>query len=237
MAKRRRGRIFRWVLLAVMAAIAVLTLREGWLPARYTPLPAVDLTNPNNWFVDWRLAELKYARGLCRSVMIPPTVTAKPVSDNPLQKGCGWVNAVRMTSAGGAQISLSRVTCEAGAALTLWIAHDVQPLAQEIFGSKVRSIQDMGVYSCRNIIGRKFWRKTRSQHATANAVDIASFTLADGKRIIVKRHWKDKGNKGKFLRAVHKRACRYFRVALGPDFNAAHSNHFHYDRGPLSRCK
>ena len=207
------------------------------MPARYTPLPAIDLKNPNNWLVDWRLAELKYARGLCRSVMVPPVVMARPVEDKPISNGCGWVNAVRLKRAGGAGISVGRITCEAGAALTLWIAHDVQPLAKKILGVPVSSLTHFGTYSCRNIRGRPFWRKTRSQHATANAIDITGFRLQNGHRITVKKHWKDKGAKGQFLRAVHKRACHYFRVALSPDFNAAHHDHFHLDRGPLSRCR
>lgn len=234
---KRRFRFFRWFLVALVIGLVVLTLRQGWLPARYTLLPAIDLANPNNWFVDWRLAELKDEKGLCRAVMIPPNVRAKSVSDRPLKKGCGWINAVRLSSAGGARISVRRVTCEVGAALALWMTHDVQPLAQEIFGSKVQSVQHMGVYSCRNIIGSKYLRKTRSQHATANAIDIGGFSLANGMRIRVKRDWKGGGKKARFLHEIHRRACRYFRVAIGPEFNAAHHNHFHYDRGPFSRCK
>jgi hypothetical protein len=33
------------------------------------------------------------------------------------------------------------------------------------------------------------------------------------------------------------RACKYFRVAIGPEFNAAHWNHLHLDRGVFERCK
>ena len=49
--------------------------------------------------------------------------------------------------------------------------------------------------------------------------------------------WKGTGREATFLRAVHARACRYFRVAIGPDFNEAHWNHFHYDRGIMRTCK
>ena len=238
MAKRIRARqFFGWFLVVLIIACAILVMRQGWLPARYTPLPAIDLANPDNWFVDWRLAELRYERGLCRSVMIEPVITASPIRDKPLQKGCGWVNAVRIKQAGGIRISVGRISCQAGAALALWLAHDVQPLAKKILQSPVRSISHLGTYSCRNIIGRKFWRKTRSQHATANAIDIASFKLKDGRRISVKRHWNGDDEKARFLHEVHARACRYFRVSLSPDFNAAHHDHFHFDRGPLSRCK
>jgi hypothetical protein len=89
----------------------------------------------------------------------------------------------------------------------------------------------------RNIIGNALWKQWRSQHATANAVDIGAFTLADGRRIAVARHWQGDGPEARFLKAAHGRACRYFRVVLGPEYNAAHRDHFHLDRGPFSRCK
>ena len=42
---------------------------------------------------------------------------------------------------------------------------------------------------------------------------------------------------GLFLARVHESACRYFRVAIGPAYNAAHRDHFHYDRGPYTACR
>jgi hypothetical protein len=77
----------------------------------------------------------------------------------------------------------------------------------------------------------------RSQHATANAIDISGFTLDGGRQISILRDWTSKGPEAAFLKEVHHRACRYFRVALGPEYNAAHKNHFHFDRGAFSRCK
>jgi hypothetical protein len=81
----------------------------------------------------------------------------------------------------------------------------------------------------------------RSQHASANAVDISGFTLGDGRQITVAKGWNDAGSpagdSAKFLRAIHQGACRYFRVALSPAFNSAHHDHFHLDRGPLQRCR
>ena len=46
-------------------------------------------------------------------------------------------------------------------------------------------------------------------------------------------HWRGDGAEARFLKAVHGRACRYFRVVLGPDYNEAHRDHFHLDRGTL----
>ena len=127
--------------------------------------------------------------------------------------------------------------CEVAAALALWVKHEVQPLARRILGQRVTALQNFGTYSCRKIIGSRFWKSRMSEHATANAIDISRFRLANGTWISVKRHWKGHGKKSQFLRAVHSRACRYFRVSLSPDFNAAHHDHFHFDRGVLSMCR
>ena len=73
--------------------------------------------------------------------------------------------------------------------------------------------------------------------ATANAIDISGFRLASGERISVLRDWRGKGKKAEFLRAVHSGACSYFRVALSPEFNPAHRDHFHFVRGSLRTCR
>ncbi|MBO0765839.1 MAG: extensin family protein, partial [Hyphomicrobiaceae bacterium] len=104
------------------------------------------------------------------------------------------------------------------------------------FGQRVTSVRSYGSYACRNIIGDPLWRYRRSEHAIANAADIAGFTLADGREISIRQHWKSEGAEGRFLHEAHARACSYFRAALGPDFNDAHHDHFHLDRGLFSRC-
>ena len=109
--------------------------------------------------------------------------------------------------------------------------------AERIFGQRVSSIQNFGTYSCRNIIGSRFWKNRRSEHATANAIDVAKFRLADGTQISVLGDWNGKRKKAEFLKAVNKGGCRFFRVTLGPDFNRAHRDHFHFDRGQLWSCR
>ena len=113
----------------------------------------------------------------------------------------------------------------------------MQPLALSTFGSRVTGLEDMGDYSCRNIIGNSKWTNLRSEHALANAIDISGFKLADGRLITVAKDYKGNAPGAAFLHTAHMRACKYFRVAIGPEFNAAHWNHLHLDRGVLERCK
>lgn len=235
---RRRRRYFAWFFLGVL--VSVTTAAAFWfglVPQRWSPLAPLDLDKPDDWFIDFKLAALHGDQKLCQSVLKAPAIDSTPVRDQPYKNGCGWRNAVKVEAAGGASIGVDTLSCEAAAALALWVAHDVQPEAQATFGSSVKGFETMGTYSCRNIVGNPFWRDFRSQHAIANAIDISAVRLADGRSISVLKDWRGDSTEAKFLRSIHRKACKYFRVALGPDFNKAHENHFHFDRGPLSTCK
>ncbi|MGE0024354.1 MAG: extensin family protein [Hyphomicrobium sp.] len=209
----------------------------GLVPQRLSPFGAVTLDERPSLFADAKLSTLRFDSDLCRKVLTEPHIDASPIPDRLEDNNCGWVNAVRFTHSGGAQIGADPLTCEMAAALTLWVEHEVQPLAQEMFGQAVVRLGDMGTYDCRNIVGNPFWKGLRSQHAAANAIDISGFTFADGRSISVLRDWKGKGKEAEFLHEAHRRSCRYFRVALSPNFNAAHANHFHFDRGLMWTCR
>jgi hypothetical protein len=209
----------------------------GLIPQSVSPFNRISLDTRPSLFVDPRLSALRFDSELCKAVLTEPHIDATPIPDRLTDNNCGWVNAVRFTHAGRAQIGANPLTCEAAAALTLWVEHEVQPLAREMFGQEVVRLGDMGTYDCRNIVGNPFWKGVRSQHAAANAIDISGFTLADGRSISVLRDWKGKGKESAFLREAHRRSCRYFRVALGPEFNVSHANHFHFDRGLMWTCR
>ena len=238
-ARPRRARgsaygTYRALVVALLAGGLLFLVREGLLPQRWNPLPPLDLAEPNPWFLDWRLATLRIDGDACARLLRSPLIEATQVADQSITDGCGWMNGVRLNAAGGARVSVDRITCEAAAGLALWLAHDVQPAAEQMFGAKVASVQHFGSYSCRNMRGST---GMRSEHARANALDVAGFTLTTGRQISVARHWAGDGPEARFLRAVHKGACRTFRVALGPDYNAAHRDHFHYDRGLFASCR
>lgn len=224
-------------LFLVVVGVASAAFRQGMIPPSLSPLPVIDLGQPDNWFIDWRLAELKRERALCGRVLQPPYIEAQPIADQPLADGCGWINAVKIASLSGAKLSTEKLTCPTAAGLALWMAHDVQPLAIELLGSPVAAVRHFGTYACRNVAGNPLFKHWRSAHATANAIDISGFSLADGRLIMVKKDWKGTGREATFLKAVRKRACRYFHVAIGPDYNTAHHDHFHFDRGIGVACR
>ncbi len=76
-----------------------------------------------------------------------------------------------------------------------------------------------------------------SQHATANALDISGFDLADGQKIRLRSDWDGSEAEQAFLRAARDSACDWFRMVLSPDYNAAHHDHFHVDQGLWMGCR
>jgi hypothetical protein len=68
-----------------------------------------------------------------------------------------------------------------------------------------------------------------SEHAFGNALDIAAFVLADGRRITVKDGWKGSPEEQGFLRDIQGAACDQFTTVLAPGSNAFHYDHIHVD--------
>jgi hypothetical protein len=229
-------RFLQLVLTLISASLVFGAFWFGYVPQRFSPFAPVSLEYEPGWFLDPKLAALRHDPQLCQAVLKAPNIDAVPIDDQVKKDGCGWTNAVRFNQSAGAQLGVNNLTCETSAAITLWIKYDVQRIAEELFKQRVKAIEDMGTYDCRNIIGSKVWKNVKSQHASANAIDIAGFTLEDGRKISVLRDWKAKGPEGEFLRRIKARSCGYFRVSLGPDFNPEHKNHFHFDRGLMWTC-
>jgi hypothetical protein len=112
----------------------------------------------------------------------------------------------------------------------------LHPAARQHLGQDVERVIHWGTYSCRNINRRPEGR--RSEHASANAIDVAGFVLADGQEVTVRSDWSGSDpRKAAFLRAVRDGACAFFDVVLSPDYNAAHHDHFHLDMGSYRACR
>ena len=222
--------------IATLVASAWFAYCIPWRAAVFGVLPKLDLSQGDPWFVDWRLSALKANANLCQHTLLHPFIDALPITDNPLHDGCGWANSVRMSRAGEIRASFDKITCEAAVALAFWLNHEVQPAAQEYLGQHIATVQSLGSYSCRNIVGARLRKTSRSEHAVANAIDIAGFTMADGSVLSVRSQWRTDSPEARFLRSIRDRACRYFHVVLSPDHNQAHQDHLHLERGRLRRC-
>ena len=111
--------------------------------------------------------------------------------------------------------------------LDRWLADSVQPAAMRWFGARIVEIKQISAYSCRGMNGNS--RAHISEHAFGNALDIAAFTLADGRQVSVKDGWKGMPEEQGFLRDVEAAACQQFNTVLAPGSNVYHYDHIHVD--------
>jgi hypothetical protein len=226
-----------------IAATACLAVAGGlvWggvlqVPGHLNPFAPLRLADEVNWLTRFKLSRLEGDGPQCRAVLANSSLSHRPVPDRELAGGCGLSNAVEVR---GAAIDLNRsftATCPLAVSWALFERNVIIPAAREHLGQEVARVLHFGTYACRNINHRESGR--RSEHATANAIDISGFVLADGGQITLRNDWNGNDRRREaFLRAVRDGACGFFDVVLSPDYNAAHHDHFHFDMGRYRACR
>ncbi len=199
-----------------------------WLLAHpeHNPWAPLDLRDPPGLATHAKFARLKGDVTECRAVLERSDIafTALPATG---EGQCARADRTRLSDYPLAP-DTPPVTCPVAAALEIWRRDSVGPAARKILGSELARIEHLGAFSCRRIYGQA--EGQWSEHATANAIDIAGFVLKDGRRISVLKDWKGTGEKAAFLRAVRSGACDSFATVLSPDYNAAHADHLHLDQ-------
>ncbi|WP_404385602.1 extensin family protein [Caenispirillum salinarum] len=228
---RHLAAILSLIGLAVLVNAAVVgDLRP---PPHWDPWAPLDVSAPATPVTGWKLARLERSPTACRAALESSRLDWQAVDDRPSDVGCGLSDAVRLTGGSPRLGEPALASCPLAVALAMWAHHGITPAAAEHLGSPVARLEHWGTHVCRDIAGTN----RRSEHATANAIDIAAFVLEDGRRVVVHRDWSGAGPEGRFLRAVRDAACEAFDVVLGPNYNAAHDDHLHLDMGRFSACR
>jgi hypothetical protein len=222
-AEHRRARIWAAGALTLLALIMV-----ALLIARP---PRTDLTPPS-----LRTELLPYFEthvSSCRGSLSAAGFQTRIVPDLNRSPECSYRDVVELVQpASGSPIQTS---CALAAGLALWRRDVVEPAALRHFGQSLASINPLGAYACRRIAGRSDGRW--SEHAHANAIDVASFTLADGRMITVLQSWRTPAAESAFLHEIRNGGCRIFQGVLSPDYNRAHASHLHLDMGAYRICR
>ncbi len=224
-------RAYFLVMWAAVAAGVFVAINFEELLDHYAPL---DLREPPGWLTNAQLYYLRANPEKCIAVLTRSEVAYERQQYPFNDRGCGFDDGVMLRRQSVSYNGGVLLRCPAAASLVLWERHVLQQEAERVMKKKVRAVQNFGTFSCRNVNHQKQGRL--SQHATANAIDISSFTFEDGSTANILKDW-DQGERGKFLRAVRDGACRFFGGVLSPDYNAAHANHFHFDMGWWKICR
>lgn len=219
-------------LLALAALLAVALLFGFW---RRVEGP-LDLGAPVGRSTGPALVALRGRFPQCRALLERAGVEFEALPARDDGPNCGYADAVRFGVGGARRIAFSPANlgtaCPVAAALAKWEWDVVQPAALRHLGAPITRIEHFGSYNCRRMYNRD--AGSWSEHASAGAIDIAAFRLADGRRVSIVNDWSD-GAEGRFLHEVRDGACRLFATVLSPDYNAAHRDHLHMDQAQRGR--
>lgn len=221
-------RLVMLLLVAAGAALAAL----AWLHdhPEHNPWAPLNLADPPGWATDGKFTALRRDRGECRAFLARSGIEAEalpPTGKNACRREDRQVLAAPVQAGVALAPTGPQATCTVDAGIAWWLRHGVQPEAEARLGARVVRIEHLGTVNCRRIAGSEGrW----SEHARGNAIDIAGFVLADGRRISVLSDWRGAGDASAFLHAVRDKACRSFATVLSPDYNAAHADHLHFDQ-------
>ncbi len=220
------------IVLGMILGAVALTVRL--VPPQDNPFEPLDLANPPGMATGFKLDMLEHDLNQCFALLDDVGVEYTPVTLDSSNAACNVSRALTLDQSLVPYSATLSMSCPLSATLYVWERHVVLPVAEEVLGSPVSRILTYGSYNCRRINNAS--SGAYSQHATANAIDISGFELEDGRQITIQGDFGDDTPEGRFLAAVRERACHLFSATLGPDYNAAHADHFHLDLGVFTSC-
>lgn len=207
----------------IVTATCLITIALGWLlqerPALAQSTEAVLSPEACRAQLDARHLSFAFtppvAEGEC-GIPLPVKLQSLAVGTNEIKFGAEPV-----------------LDCRLAERLADWIGNVVEPLARHHLGAGLAAVETGPGYACRKRNNQATGKI--SEHAKGNALDIAAFTLSDGRRIAVRPVDQPTPDVTNFLAAVRTTACGYFLTVLGPGSDAAHAEHLHLDLGPHGR--
>jgi len=222
-------------LLTIFILGAIATAGYRWLPSYYNPFTPLNLDDPPGRITQYKLRHL--TPEACASLLAQANqknlIHTQAVADSGGE--CPLNNVVRVRDFGPVSLNGSFLaSCPLALSSALFVSQQARPLTKRFTGSELTRIEHLGSFACRNIYHRPDAR--RSEHATAEALDIAAFRLANGERVTVLNGWKSAKTQP-WLKALLAASCGYYGNGLGPEYNAAHASHFHLGMRGFGLCR
>lgn len=256
-----------WNLLweAALGVCAAFALLNVFAPHQDLPWKPLDLDHPIGQATAAKVSDFELTRtappeevvavtDACMRILRDAGVQVERAEDRDDGGFCVVQGAVRLT--GGDITPLAPgglvMQCPLAVRYVIWDRQVLQPAAQEILGSRVARVENYGSYACRRIYNSDRPTDRPSEHARANALDIAAVTLEDGRTVSVANDWTpgaapapeaspeaaaESAARARFLRRLRDGACRVFSTVLTPDYNEAHRDHLHVDGAERGLCR
>ncbi|WP_413734960.1 extensin family protein [Sodalis sp. RH21] len=231
-------RLLAWLLITVLVVVVLAPRIRPLLPPGYDPLAPLAVTDPPTFITRFKLKGLAADNTACLAALERASA-AGHISFIALKDttgACPLLSPVRVQRFGPVALSSSFLaSCPLALSSAMFVAQAASPLAGEMLGSPLARIDHLGSYACRNIYHRAEGRL--SEHASADALDVAGFVLKNGRRIPVQQQWRRQDEAGGYLHEAFGRSCAFFGNSLGPEYNAAHANHFHFGMRGFGVCR
>jgi hypothetical protein len=164
----------------------------------------------------------------CRVALTDAIAIAPSIPDIRGAGGCGGEDLVRLEAVvlpDKRRVPVEPAAilrCAMASAIADWIRTDMAQLAKSL-GSAISSLDNFDSFECRGrnrIVGAQL-----SEHGRANALDVRSLKLADGRSISLTDRTVPRGLREGVLRS----ACARFSTVLGPGSDWYHEDHIHLD--------
>jgi hypothetical protein len=164
--------------------------------------------------------------------------TAHPTMKQPNKQGCGMPQGVTVTKGPTGIVYSPALEVDCSFAMELPKIEAVfQEEAKASLGSEIKRIDTLGSYACRpskgpltTVYGGK---GVLSEHAFGLAFDLKTVTTKKGTVVTIAKDWGKSTDKGSFLAPIRRRLLKETEIThvITPDYNAAHHDHLHIDRG------
>ncbi|WP_147196760.1 extensin family protein [Pantoea sp. MBD-2R] len=221
----------------ILLVLLVTPFLEKNLPSEWNPFTPLRVTDAPTVVTRYKLKRLQGDTAGCIAILQNAREAGyiRFSQPPPVSGACPIAVPIRVQSFGDVRLSASFLaSCSLALSTTMFVTQVAKPLAAAELGSSLAQIDHLGSYACRNIYHRAQGRL--SEHATADALDIAGFRLQNGRRISVLQDWPRQQPQSHWLQAVFQQSCDYYGNALGPGYNSAHANHFHLGMRGFNLC-
>jgi hypothetical protein len=182
----------------------------------------------------WPATDVAAGRKRCETLLKDLKLSYKIVAPIGGPGGCGAEAPILISAVNGVAIEpAAETSCELAEALNGWVTSSLQPAAREELHRDVSVISNASAYVCRRRNGQSTGKI--SEHAKANAMDIAWLRFSDGSSTTIKGDWSGIlgplgiSAKAEFLGRIRREACVRFTTVLGPGSDSSHADHFHVD--------
>src|SRR5215468_4544392 len=174
-------------------------------------------------------SEAGAAPTVCQMRLSPARAVFTPLGELGGPAGCGGPDVVYLTRiilADRTEVTLeppATLRCEMAEAVVSFVRQDLAPAAAAV-GAPLSAIENFDSYDCR---GRnRVAGAILSEHGLANALDIRSIRLKDGRVV----RPADSSAPREFRVAMKAAVCNRFTTVLGPGSDGYHEDHIHMDR-------